>query len=175
MIQDFIVVGKIVNTHGIKGEVRVIAQTDYPTERFKPSNVMTWKSGHDDQLKSLTIATHRVHKSFELIRFEGYPTINEVEVLVGGQLIIESDQLFDLEEDEFYVHDIIGITILDEAYQVIGTVKEVIRSGANDVWVVKRPKKVDLMLPYIDEVIKKVDLNTQEVIVHVLEGLDDAS
>ena len=78
-----------------------------------------------------------------------------------------------LDDDTFYWHDIVGLTAYDEAGTEIGQVKEILSSGANDVWVISRRGQKDLLLPYIDDVIKAVDLAEGTITVHVLEGLDD--
>ena len=78
-----------------------------------------------------------------------------------------------LDDDTFYWHDIVGLTAYDEAGAEIGQVKEILSSGANDVWVISRHGKKDLLLPYIDEVVKDVNLTAGTITVHVLEGLDD--
>lgn len=164
-------VGKIVNTHGIKGEVRVLSITDSPEKRYKKQAVLTWFKEGESPIE-LVVRGHRQHKNFDLLMFEEYMSINDVEPLVGGVLKVSEEDLSDLEEDEFYLHEIIGLNVVDEEGNVVGKVKEVISTGANDVWIVQRQNKKDLLLPYIDDVILDVDLEQEKVIVHILEGLD---
>lgn len=81
--------------------------------------------------------------------------------------------LLELPENEFYIHEIVGSVVIDnDSGEEIGKLKEVLSPGANDVWVVQRPNKRDLLLPYIEEVILDVDVENQVVKVHVMEGLD---
>lgn len=169
----YVNVGKIVNTHGIKGEVRVISDTDFPEERYQPEAELVWLGDSEANTLTLTVASHRQHKQFDLVKFESYPTINEAESLVGGTLNVTEADLATLDDDTFYWHDIVGLTAYDEVGTEIGQVKEILSSGANDVWVISRRGQKDLLLPYIDEVVKDVNLTAGTITVHVLEGLDD--
>ncbi|WP_080147389.1 ribosome maturation factor RimM [Marinilactibacillus piezotolerans] len=171
-MMEFYDVGKVVNTHGLKGEVRVISITNTPEERYFTGASLIWFGENGEQVE-LIVRSHRVHKNFDLVAFEDYPTINEVEQFVGGMLRVGEDQLLELNEDEFYLHEIIGCTVVDEDGNELGKVKEVLSPGANDVWVVQRQNKRDLLLPYIESVILDVDIENQVVKAFVMEGLDD--
>ena len=168
-------VGDIVNTHGIKGEVRVQSVTSYPEERYQGGQTLTWLDQAGEQALDLVVQCHRLHKNFHLLTFEGYSNINEVEAFVGGSLNIEASQVNDADFDQgvFYQHDIVGLKVVDEAGNDLGQVKEIIETPANDVWVVDRPGQKDLLLPFIDSVILDLDFDRREITVHILEGLDD--
>lgn len=137
---EYLNVGKIVNTHGIRGEVRVISQTDFPELRYKKGAKLTLFQEGKQPLK-LTIASHRKHKNFDLLTFEGYLTINDVEKFRDGILKVSEYDLTDLEENEYYYYEIIGLHVLDENGELLGTIKEILSPGANDVWVVQRKEK----------------------------------
>lgn len=172
MTEKYYNVGKIVNTQGIKGEVRVIATTDFINDRFQPGNrLFLFPEGVKTPLEVI-IKTHRPHKQFQLLSFEGYSSINDVEKLKGSELKIIAEDRQELPEGEFYFDQIIGLEVWSDEGEKIGTVKEIIQPGANDVWIVKREKKPDLLLPYIDSCIKKVDIAEKKVMVHILEGLE---
>lgn len=170
---EYYQVGTIVNTHGIKGEVRVQSITSHPEERFASGSELIWLNEKETKKELLTVKSHRVHKSFDLLTFKNYENINDVERFVRGTLNVTADQALELEDDEFYQYDIIGLSVYNESNELIGTIKEILETGANDVWVIQRANKKDLLLPYIDSVIKMIDLEEEKVIVHVLEGLDD--
>lgn len=168
-------VGKIVNTHGIKGEVRVISQTDFPEERYQVGETLYLFKEDAAPLK-LKIATHRKHKNFELLSFEGYPNINDVEKFRDSLLKVSEEQQGDLAENEFYYREIIGLTVIDENQKEIGTISEILSTGANDVWVVKRKGQKDALIPYIESVVQEIDLQAKKVYVEIPEGLlDDAN
>lgn len=165
-------VGKIVNTQGIKGEVRVISRTDFPEERYK-KGAKLFLDQPGKKMIELTVASHRKHKTFDLLSFENHPNINDVEKYRDGILKISSEQLKELPENEYYLHQIIGLTVEDEEGTEIGKVSEVLSPGANDVWVVQRKGEKDLLIPYIEEVVLKVDLEKKSVTIHIMEGLLD--
>ncbi|GCF92157.1 ribosome maturation factor RimM [Enterococcus florum] len=168
-------VGKIVNTHGIRGEVRVISQTDFPEERYQVGNLLYLFKEKESPLK-LTIASHRKHKNFDLLSFEGYTTINQVEPFRDSLLKVSEEQLDELGENEFYYHEIIGLKVIDEKESELGEIIEILSPGANDVWVVKRKGKKDALIPYIESVVQEIDLNAGVVRVEIPEGLiDDAN
>ncbi|HET7629309.1 MAG TPA: ribosome maturation factor RimM [Bacillales bacterium] len=166
-------VGKITKPHGLRGEVKVYATTDFPDERFAPGNTLYLDEGKDKPKKPLVVETRRTHKQFELIRFEGYGTINDVEALNGAILKIPIEDLDLLDEGEFYYHEIIGCRVVTDDGKTIGTIKEILETGANDVWVVKRQFGKDALIPYIEDVVKKVDVENKQVTIHLLEGLID--
>lgn len=164
-------VGKIVNTQGIKGEVRVISKTDFPEERYKKGNVLFLFLPKSETPVQLTIKSHRKHKNFDLLLFEGYDNINEVEKFRDGILKVPESQLGELEEGEFYFHEIIGCLVFTKHGEEVGKVVEILTPGANDVWVVKGKKGKEILIPYIDDVVKKVDLTEKIILIDPMEGL----
>ena len=166
-------VGKIVNTHGIKGEVRVISKTDFAEERYKPGNTLyLFAEGAAEPIK-VTVSAHRLHKQFHLLQFKEMPSLNEVEHLRNMVIKVPEEDLGELEEDEFYFHEIIGCEVVSEDGELIGTVKEILTLGANDVWVVQRKGKKDALIPYIASVVKDININEKKIKIHVMEGLID--
>ncbi|UTX16192.1 ribosome maturation factor RimM [Bacillus velezensis] len=166
-------VGKIVNTHGIKGEVRVISKTDFAEERYKPGNTLyLFAEGVCEPIK-VTVSAHRLHKQFHLLQFKEMPSLNEVEHLRNMVIKVPEEDLGELEEDEFYFHEIIGCEVVSEDGELIGTVKEILTPGANDVWVVARKGKKDALIPYIASVVKDININEKKIKIHVMEGLID--
>lgn len=171
MAEKMFNVGKIVNTHGIRGEVKVKRITDFE-ERFEIGAVLyvVQKNNHIQELK---VASHRVHKGFDLLSFEGFNNIIDVEPFKGAYLKITEDQLTELPEGEFYYHDIIGCEVKTIEGEVLGKIKEILAPGANDVWVVKGQKEKDILIPYIKDVVKQVDITKKEVLIDPIEGLLD--
>lgn len=163
-------VGKIVNTQGLKGEVRVISVTDFEEERYRAGSVLTLFQDGKDPI-DLVVKSHRKHKNFDLLTFEGLNRIEDVEIFKGGMLKVSEDLLTELSDNEFYFHEIIGLDVATEEQEVLGTIKEILPLGSNDVWVVKRKGKKDLLIPYIADVVKTVDLEAGKVTVTLLEGM----
>ncbi|TRM12379.1 ribosome maturation factor RimM [Lentibacillus cibarius] len=163
--------GRIVNTHGVKGEVKVQRITDFD-DRFAIGNRLMLEKEHG-QIEELEIDGHRIHKGFDLIHFKGYDNINDVEQWKGHYLKITEDQLTELDEGEFYYHEIIGCSVYLTNGDKLGNIKEILAPGANDVWVVQREKGKDVLIPYIADVVKEVDVSAQKVVIEPMEGLLD--
>lgn len=163
-------VGKIVNTHGVRGEVRVLATTDFVDERFAAGNTLYLQE--KDAPLALEIEKARQHKGFILVKFVGYDNINDVEKFRDHELMVSADDQQPLEDGQYYYHQIIGLNVQTTAGRPLGKIKEILSPGANDVWVVERPKQKDLLLPVIDDVVKNVDLDNGLVEVELMEGLE---
>ncbi|ADU30781.1 ribosome maturation factor RimM [Evansella cellulosilytica] len=172
---DWLNVGKIVNTHGVRGEVRVISRTDFPEERYAIGNTL-YVTSDTDVRTPVEITSWRKHKQFDLLTFKGLDNLNEVEKFKGSLLQIhQNDASDELSEGEFYYHEIIGSTVYLQSGEVLGHVKEILSPGANDVWVVQSNTKgkKDMLIPYIDDVVKQVDVKSKKVVIHPMEGLLD--
>ncbi|MBC1370734.1 ribosome maturation factor RimM [Listeria booriae] len=166
-------VGKIVNTHGLMGEVRVMSQTDFADERFVPGNELFLFAKNSKKPEKLVIKTHRKHKNFDLLTFEGIVGINNVERMKEGMLKVPESQLGDLEENEFYFHEIIGCEVYTEEGELLGTISEILTPGANDVWVVQKKGEKDKLVPYIADVVTSVNIADKKITISVMEGLFD--
>ncbi|MFT8361683.1 MAG: ribosome maturation factor RimM [Sporolactobacillus sp.] len=171
-MEDWHYVGKIVNTRGIKGEVKVISETDFPEQRFASGSVLYAEDPKTLVHHPLTVTGFHYHKPFVCLTFDGVASINEAEKVKGWGLFIPRDQLQALGTDEFYYHEIIGASVVTDEGCELGTVKEILSPGANDVWVVKTRGK-DILLPYIKDVVQKVDVGNHIITVHVIPGLID--
>jgi 16S rRNA processing protein RimM len=164
-------IGTIVNTHGIKGELRIIPITDFPEDRFKSGAKVYLKN--KDQVLEFTVESSRPHKSFVLLKFKGYDNINDVEKYVKSELFADGEEVSNLNDGEFLYKQIIGLKVIDKDLGEVGKVTEILELGSNDVWVVKGPKYKEVLLPYIDDVVKEVNLDEKIVNVEIPDGLID--
>lgn len=164
-------VGKIVNTHGIRGEVRVLARTDFPEERFAEGAKLGVFKPDAKKPMMVKVTSHRRHKNFDLLTFEGYTNINDVLELKNAELRVAEHELEELEENEYYYHEIIGCTVATDEGREIGVITEILETGANDVWVVKPQTGKEQYIPYIEDVIKEIDIDEKRVIIELMEGL----
>ncbi|MBS4177145.1 ribosome maturation factor RimM [Lederbergia citrea] len=164
-------VGKIVNTHGIMGEVRVISKTDFPEERYSPGNLLHLFMPGSKQPQQLKVKSHRKHKNFDLLTFEGHSNINDVEKWKNGILKVSETQLEELSEGEYYFHEIIGCVVTTIDDDKLGKVIEILTPGANDVWVVKLDNGKEVLIPFIDEVVKDISIEEKRIIINPIEGL----
>jgi len=163
-------VGKIVNTHGIKGEVRIISRTDFPEERYKVGNSLHIFIDDKEPIE-VTVQSYRTHKNFDLVTFEGYDNVNQVEKFKGSLVKVHESQLGELEEGEYYFHEIIGCTVVTEEGEELGAIKEILTPGANDVWVVKGAKGKEILIPFIDDIVQEINLEEKRITIHLMEGL----
>lgn len=163
--------GKIVNTHGLKGEIKLIPDTDFPDQRFVIGHKLY--IAYQNQHVPVTIKSVRTHKGFYYLSFENYDDIDQVVPFKGCLLCVAEEDLQALNSGEYYYHDIIGLKVQDQQHQEIGQVKEILSYGPNDVWVIARPQQRDLLLPYLKSVMLEVNLETKLVTVEVPEGLDE--
>lgn len=166
---NFISVGEIVNTHGIKGEVKVISLSDYP-ERFKTGNqLIAEKNG---RLSKLTIDQVRTQRNVLLIKFREIVDMDAALEMKGAVLKIDKEQLPQLPDGTYYIFDIIGLAVSTEDGQPLGTVKDVIQTGSNDVFVVTGEAK-EYMIPGLKEIVKLIDREKGIMIIRPLDGLLD--
>ncbi|CAM4249949.1 ribosome maturation factor RimM [Paenibacillus tarimensis] len=170
MANKWFTVGKLVNTHGIKGEVKIYPSTDFPDVRFAPGSQL---SLHDASgtIVPVEVEAAREHKGMFIVRLKGFDNINEVEKYKGWTVKVSDNELVDLEEGEYYYYEIVGCRVVTDEGEELGTISEILSPGANDVWVVERPKDKPVLLPVIDDVIRSVDVKEKLVTVHLMEGL----
>ncbi|MBT9775814.1 16S rRNA processing protein RimM [Clostridium sp. MCC353] len=162
-------VGVISSTHGIKGEVKVFPTTDDPS-RFKQLKKVILDTGKETL--DLEIEYVKFFKNMVILKFKGYDNINDIEKYRGKDLLVTRDNAVKLEENENFIVDLIGIKVVTDEGQELGTLTDVLITGANDVYEVDTGSK-KVLLPAIPSCILDVDLDKQTMRVHVLDGLLD--
>ena len=168
-MEQMLRVGVITSTHGVRGEVKVFPTTD-DAKRFK-----TLKKVILDGREPLELSIEQVKffKNMVILKFKGYDNINDVETWRQRDLLITRDQAVELKEDEYFITDLIGLTVVNEEEVVLGRVKDVLETGANDVYVDELTGGKELLLPAIKDCILNVELEGGRMKVHVLDGLMD--
>ncbi len=165
---QYIEIGKIVNTHGIKGEVKIYTYTD-DIEAFKKLKklYLVMKSGEQKEYK---VQSMKIQKSMLLVKLEGIDTVEQGNSL--RETIVKRERKNnELEEDEYFIADLIGLKVYEDNGAYLGILDDVLKPGANDVYVVKLEDGTDLLLPVIDQVVKDINLESQKITVNVMEGL----
>ncbi len=167
-MQDFLEIGQIVNTFGIKGMVKVKPFTD-DIRRF-------------DNLKKVYVETNKVKKQYEieevkyhkemvLIKLKGIDNVEEAEKLRNSYLKVNRQDEPELEEGTYYIVDLIGLEVYSDEGKLLGKVDDIYNNGSSDIYVVKDEIGKQILLPAISEVIKQINLNEKKIVVHVMKGL----
>ena len=164
---DLLEVGKIINTHGLRGEVKVIPWTDTP-DVFEDLETVYLKNND-----VLTISSVKYQKNNLIVKFKELGDINEAEKLKNQVLYAERSALGELPEGVYYIADLIGLSVRKETGEEVGKIKDVLQTGANDIYVVAREGAKDLLVPVIPNVVLSVDIDGGEVTVSLPDGLED--
>ena len=163
-------IGVVSGTHGLKGEVKVFPTTDDVT-RFSRLNTCYLISERDGE-RELTLEKARGGGKFVILKFKDHDRIEDVERWRGSGLFIDRKDAIPLEEGEYFVADLIGLSIVDEGGTLIGTLTDVIFTGANDVYACDRADgKGELLLPAIKDCVLSVDMEERVMTIHVMDGL----
>lgn len=169
-MEDLLQVGIITSTHGVRGEVKVYPTTDDP-RRFRRLKEVFLDTGKEKM--NLEIEGVKFFKQFVILKFKGLDNINDIEKYRQKSLYVTRKNAVRLQRDEYFIADLIGLKVQDEDGKELGTVKDVIETGANDVYEVEMTDGKSLLLPAIKQCILNVDVENGTMQVHVLEGLLD--
>ena len=169
-MEDLLQVGIITSTHGVRGEVKVYPTTDDP-RRFRRLREVVLDTGREKL--NLEIEGVKFFKQFVILKFKGLDNINDIEKYRQKSLYVTRKHAVRLQRDEYFIADLIGLKVQDEDGTELGTVKDVIETGANDVYEVEKADGRSLLLPAIKQCILNVDVENGMMQVHVLEGLLD--
>lgn len=166
----YIEIGKIVNTHALKGELKIESWSSFDDIRYQKGNTVYIQV--NDEYIPFKVATYRTHKGYALVSFEGYQDINAVEKYKNHIVYIDEEDRQDLDEDEYYADELVGLSVIDENDQKIGEVISVeFTNGAQANLRVQRENNTDVLIPYVDAFIDKVDLDEEYIRIIVMDGL----
>ena len=169
MTENLITIGKIVSTQGHRGEVRVLPSTDFP-ERFQSMSEM--KVSLNGQIRVMHPEKVWPHKGFIIIKFKEILDMNQAELLRDAVIHISREELTQLPVGTYYIFQIVGLDVFTEEGRFLGTIKEVLATGSNDVYIIQREGQKDLLIPAIKQVIKEVDIERKKMVVELMEGLE---
>ncbi len=167
-MSDELQVGVITQTHGIRGEVKVFPTTD-DAARFKRLKEVILDTGRERHI--LKIESVKFFKQFVILKFQGYDSINDIEKYKRSRLLVPREQAVKLKKDEYFVADMIGLKVMTDEDEEFGELRDVLATGANDVYVVVRTDGTEVLLPAIKECILAVDMEQRMMRVHIMDGL----
>ena len=169
-MDDTLRVGVISSTHGVRGEVKVYPTTD-DAARFKKLKTVMLDTGREKL--TLNIESVKFFKNMVILKFKEFNNINEIEKYKGRDLLIRREQAVKLGPDENFIVDLIGLSVITDEGEDFGTMKDVLQTGANDVYVIEHKSGKEYLFPAIKDCILNVDLEKKEMTVHVMDGLLD--
>lgn len=163
-------VGVISSTHGVRGEVKVFPTTD-DVKRFKRLKEVILDTGKEEL--ALEIEGVKFFKQFVILKFKGFDNINDIEKYKGKSLMVTRANAVRLRKDEYFIADLQGLAVVNEENQVIGTLRDVMETGANDVYIVDMTDGREVLIPAIKECILNVDVEGGKIQIHIMDGLLD--
>ena len=169
-MESLLRVGVIANTHGIRGEVKVYPTTD-DINRFKTLKHVILDTKKEK--KDLTITGVKFFKQTVILKFKEFDNINDIERYKGCDLLVTRENAVPLEENEFFITDLIDCKVLTDEGEELGHLTDVMTTGANDVYIVETKEGKEILLPYIEDCIKSIDIENKTIIAHILPGLLD--
>lgn len=167
-MEEFLRVGIITSTHGLKGEVKVYPTTDYP-ERFEEIKEVMLDTGRGK--RTLTIQNVRYFKNQVILKFKEINNINDIEKYKQCELWVNRENGTPLEEGEYYIADLIDCKVYLEDGSYFGILVDVMETGANDVYVVESQEHGEVLLPAIEDCVKEIDIEKGKITVHLMDGL----
>ena len=167
-MEQYLRVGVISSTHGLKGEVKVFPTTDDP-ERFRKLKKVYLDTGKD--YMPLKVTGIKFFKNQVILKFQEFQDINEIEKYRGKDLLIDREQAVPLAENENFIVDLIDMDVYDEEEKRLGTLTDVLQTGANAVYVIETDEGKEILLPAIPSCILDVDVEAAKMIVRIPEGL----
>lgn len=167
-MEDLLQVGIISSTHGIRGEVKIFPTTD-DAGRFKKLKEVILDDGKEQIL--MQVEGVKFFKQFVIAKFKGYDNINDIEKYKGKSLFVTRENAVTLGKDEYFIADLIGILVENEDGSFQGILKDVLETGANDVYIVQSKEGKEVLIPAIKDCILSVDLDSNKMKVHLLDGL----
>ena len=167
-MEDLLQVGVITSTHGIRGEVKVFPTTD-DVSRFKKLKNVILDNGKEH--RELEITSVKFFKNQVILKFKGIDDINDVEKYKKAPLFVTRENAVPLEENEYFIADLIGLKVTSDEGEELGVIDDVLQTGANDVYIIKKAGAQDILVPAIKECVLDVDIEAGTMQVHLLPGL----
>ena len=167
-MEELFQVGVISSTHGIAGEVKVFPTTD-DVRRFKKLKQVILDTGKEKM--NLEVCQVKFFKQMVILKFKEFNNINQVERFRGKSLYVTRENAVKLQKDEYFIADMIGMHVSSTEGEDLGTLADVLQTGANDVYVIEKDGTDDLLVPAIKECIRQIDIENQEMVVYLMPGL----
>lgn len=169
-MEKYLEIGQIVNTFGIKGQVKIVPFTDDITRYDELKEIYVEKK---NELKLFQIEQVNYKKNMVILKLKGIETVEEAEKLRNCYLKIDRKDAKELPKDTYFIVDLLGLEVYTDEGKLLGKVDGIYNAGSSDIYVVKDELGKQILLPAIKDVLKEVDLENQKIIVHLIKGLVD--
>ena len=170
-MEDLFRIGQITSAHGIRGDVKVFPVTSEPDRFLDMDRVLVAREGEEEHVKEYTITKASHFKNLILLHLKGVEDRNQAELMAGLSLWVRREDALPLDEDEYYFKDLLDCDVVDENGEVVGTVVDVMETGANDVLVVEDTEGKEILLPIIEDCVLDIDVEKQKITIRWMEGL----
>lgn len=167
---EFLVIGEVLRPHGVRGEVRMRVLTDNREQLPQLTYVYLAESAADKQKRKIALQGLRFNKAYALLSLAGCHGRNDAEQLRGKLVMIDKDQAAPLEEGQYYLFQLFGMRVIADGAE-LGCIKEVLQTGANDVYIVASDRYGELLIPAHEETISSIDFDEKVVTMNLPEGL----
>jgi 16S rRNA processing protein RimM len=166
--ENLIVVGRIKRCFGLKGEVFIESLT-YSIERFK-SLKKVFLGFNADQVVETSVSSIKIKSNSVILKFDSFSYRSEIENFIGSFIFVDSSNVIKLPEGKYFIHELIGLSLEDSHGEFFGKIKDVWLLPANNVYVVDYKGK-EVLIPVVDEIVKKIDINSKKVVINIIDGL----
>jgi 16S rRNA processing protein RimM len=165
---EFIRIGKVANTHGIHGHLKIVSESDYRNVYLKKGNTVYFETKRE--AIPMVVKNSKEHKGNMIVLFENVNNINDVEKYQGAYVSIDAEHLIAPNEDEFYHFELVGLDVFLEDGKHIGKVTKIMETGANDVLYIEGDRD-PVLIPFLNQFVPTVDLENEKIIITPIEGM----
>lgn len=167
----FLLIGEVLRPHGVRGELKIRLLTDYPERVNELESIFLGKNPDDLKAKSYRVQHMRMHQGFGLLTLKTINSREDADRLRGLLVMIRTEDAIPLEDDEIYLYQLIGMRVETQSGDFLGIIKDVLETGANDVYIIDSDEHGEILIPVTDETIVETDTDSNRIIVNLPEGL----
>lgn len=167
----FLLIGEVLRPHGVRGEIKIRLLTDYPERVNDLDSVFLGKNPEDNKAKTYPVQSMRMHQGYGLLTLKNIRDRDSADRLRGLLVMIRTEDAIPLEDDEIYLYQLIGMRVETQDGNLLGIIKEVLETGANDVYIIDSDQHGELLIPVTDDTIVETDTDNNRIIVNLPEGL----
>lgn len=168
---EYLVIGEVLRPHGVRGELRIRILTDYPERIAELETIYLGADVESSSIKPYSVVGMRMHQNYGLLTLRGIDSRDKADRLRGLVIMVDIEHAVPLEEGEFYLYELLGLEVRTEEGETLGTITEIIETGANDVYVVDSPRFGEVLIPVTEETVLETNIGAGIVTVRLPEGL----